>query len=354
MSRSSFVGWLPLGLVALAVAAPWCFYPMLLMKLMCFGLFACALNLLLGYGGLLSLGHAAFFGASAYLAGLLALRWGPPVEWVILAGVAVAALLGLGMALLATRRQGIYFGMITLALAQLVAFGAVQWQALGGEDGLQSIPRGRLFGLLDLADDRAMYFVVLACFAATLWLTRRIVQSPFGQVIRAIRENAPRATSMGFEVDRFKRLLFVLSAALAGLAGALKAVVFGVVTLADVSWHLSGAVVLMALLGGLGTQWGPVVGAAVIVLLENELGELGTWLATSTGVEAFGRLGESVSMVTGAIFVACVLLFRRGLVGEALHAIETRWQPWWAARQATRPAQRQAAPWVDFMPPPPP
>lgn len=306
-------------LATCAALAPFVVYPMLLMKLLCFGLFAVALNLLLGYGGLLSLGHAAFFGGAAYAAGYAMTRYAVPFELTILIGVALAALIGIAMARLATRRQGIYFGMITLALAQLVYFVVLRWDDLGGEDGLQGIPRGRLLGWLDLADDKVMYFLVLACFAGCMWLTRRIVQSPFGQLVVAIRDNPARATSLGYDVDAYKQLLFVLSAAIAGLAGALKATVFGVVTLADVSWHLSGAVVLMALLGGLGTQWGPVVGASLVVLLENELGELGSALARVTGVDWFSGLGESVSMVTGAIFVACVLLFRRGIVGEVLH-----------------------------------
>jgi branched-chain amino acid transport system permease protein len=330
---------LPFALIlaVAALAAPFAVYPMLLMKLLCFGMFACALNLLLGYGGLLSLGHAAFFGSAAYASGYALTRLGWPLEAALLAGVGLSAALGWCMSVLATRRQGIYFSMITLAVAQLVFFAAVQWRDLGGEDGLQSIPRGHLLGWIDLADDRRMYFVVLAFFAAALWLTRRIVTSPFGQVIVAVRDNPARVTSLGYDVDSFKRLLFVLSAVLAGVAGSLKAVVFGVVTLADVSWHLSGTVVLMALLGGLGTQWGPVIGAWLVVLLENELGELGTRLAAITGVPWLAALGESVSIITGLIFMGCVLLFRRGIVGELNHRLQRR-----AGKRPPRPARAQA------------
>jgi branched-chain amino acid transport system permease protein len=302
--------------LALAVIAPFVGYPVFLMKLLCFGLFACAFNLLIGYTGLLSFGHAAFFGGAGYVAGYTLTTLGLPFEAGILLGVLVAGLIGLVMGLLAIRRQGIYFSMITLALAQMVYFGALRAPFTHGEDGLQGVPRGKLLGVLDLGNDLTMYYVVLALFVAGFALIVRIVHSPFGQVLKAVRENEPRAVSLGYEVDQVKLLAFVLSAALAGLAGALKAIVLGFETLTDVHWTMSGLVILMTLVGGMGTLAGPILGAFLVVALENKLGDVGNFLAETTHVEWFASLGESVGIVTGLIFVACVLLFRRGIVGE--------------------------------------
>ena len=301
---------------ALALAAPYFGYPVFLMKLLCFGLFACAFNLLIGFTGLLSFGHAAFFGSAGYVAGYMLRDKGWPVELAILAGVGASALIGLVMGAVAIRRQGIYFSMITLALAQMVYFGALRAPFTGGEDGLQGVPRGKLLGVLDLSHDLAMYYVVLGIVIAGFALIMRTVHSPFGQVLKAIKENEPRAISLGFDVDRYKLLAFVLSAALAGLAGATKTVVLGFETLTDVYWAMSGLVILMTLVGGMGTLVGPVIGAFIIIALENKLGDAGTFLAEKTGVEWFSTIGESVGMVTGLIFIACVLLFRRGIVGE--------------------------------------
>lgn len=301
---------------ALALAAPYFGYPVFLMKLLCFGLFACAFNLLIGFTGLLSFGHAAFFGSAGYVAGYMLRDKGWPVELAILSGVGASALIGLVMGAVAIRRQGIYFSMITLALAQMVYFGALRAPFTGGEDGLQGVPRGKLLGMLDLSHDLAMYYVVLAIVIAGFALIMRTVHSPFGQVLKAIKENEPRAISLGFDVDRYKLLAFVLSAALAGLAGATKTVVLGFETLTDVYWAMSGLVILMTLVGGMGTLVGPVIGAFIIIALENKLGDAGTFLAEKTGVEWFSTIGESVGMVTGLIFIACVLLFRRGIVGE--------------------------------------
>lgn len=307
-----------------AVVAPFVGYPVFLMKLLCFGLFACAFNLLIGYAGLLSFGHAAFFGGAGYVAGHALATLGLPFELGILLGVLAAALLGLVMGALAIRRQGIYFAMITLALAQMVYFSALRAPFTHGEDGLQGIPRGRLLGWLDLGSDLTLYYVVLVITAAGFALIVRTVHSPFGQVLRAIKENEARAISLGYDVDRYKLLAFVLSAALAGLAGALKAVVLGFETLTDVHWTMSGLVILMTLVGGMGTLAGPILGAFLVVALENKLGDLGNFLAGATHVEWFASLGESVGIVTGLIFVACVLLFRRGIVGELAHAYSRR------------------------------
>jgi branched-chain amino acid transport system permease protein len=301
--------------LALALAAPFVGYPVFLMKLLCFGLFACAFNLLIGYTGLLSFGHAAFLGAGGYVAGYALTAMGLPMPVGILLGVLASSALGLVMGLLAIRRQGIYFSMITLALAQMVYFAALRAPFTHGEDGLQGVPRGTLFGL-DLRNDLVLYYVVLAIFVAGFALIVRTVHSPFGQVLKAIKENEPRAISLGYDVDRYKLLAFVLSAALAGLAGATKTVVLSFETLTDVHWTMSGLVILMTLVGGMGTLAGPIVGAFLIVALENRLGDLGTWLAGVTHVEWFSTLGESVGVVTGLVFVACVLLFRRGVVGE--------------------------------------
>ncbi|MDK6080040.1 branched-chain amino acid ABC transporter permease [Massilia varians] len=302
--------------LALFLAAPFLAYPVFLMKLLCFALFACAFNLLIGFTGLLSFGHAAFFGSAGYVTGHLLAVVGLPTELGIVLGVAASSLLGLVIGALAIRRQGIYFSMITLALAQMVYFAALRSPFTHGEDGLQGVPRGRLFGLLDLSNDLAMYYLVLAIAVAGFLLIVRIVRSPFGQVLKAIKENEARAVSLGYEVDRYKLLAFVLSASLAGLAGATKTVVLGFETLTDVHWTMSGLVVLMTLVGGMGILAGPILGAFLVIALENKLGDVGSWLAEQSGVAWFGTLGESVGMVTGLIFIVCVLLFRRGIVGE--------------------------------------
>lgn len=304
------------GILIAALIAPAVLYPVLLMKILCFALFACAFNLLIGFTGLLSFGHAAFFGGASYFAGHALKVWGLPTEIGILIGTVCAAGLGLIIGGLAIRRQGIYFTMITLALAQMLFFVFLQAPFTGGEDGLQSIPRGSLLGLLDLKNDIVMYYVVLAIVLAAFLFIVRIIHSPFGQVLKAIRENEARAISLGYDVERYKLLAFILSAALAGLAGSTKAVVLGFGTLTDVHWSMSGLVVLMTLVGGLGTLVGPVVGAIVIIALENKLGDFGTWLASITNIEWFNTIGESVTMVTGLIFVICVLAFRRGIIGE--------------------------------------
>ena len=287
-------------LVVVGVAAPFLAYPVFLMNVLCMALFASAFNLLLGYTGLLSFGHAAFFGSAAYVTGWVVREWGWPTEVGLLAGTAFAAALGWVLGGLAIRRAGIYFAMITLGFAQLVYFLAVQLPWTGGEDGFQGIPRGRLLGLVDLGEPLAMYFFTYAVFLGGFWLIHRAIDSPFGHVLRAIRENEPRALSLGYEVDRYKLLAFVLSAGLAGLAGSLRAVVNQFAALPDAHWHTSGAVVLMTLLGGLGTVMGPSVGALLVVTLENQLAGWGSW----------------VTVITGAVFVACVVAFRRGVVGE--------------------------------------
>ena len=298
------------ALLALLLLAPVLgLYPVFVMKLLCFALFACAFNLLLGFTGLLSFGHAAFFGSAAYVAGwfIKAQGWSP--ELGMAAGVAASAFLGLVVGLVAIRRQGIYFAMITLALAQMVFFICLQAPFTGGEDGLQGVPRGRLFGVLSLASDTTMYYVVAAIFVACFLGIRRIVTSPFGQVLKMIRENEPRAVSLGYEVDRYKLLAFVLSAALSGLAGSLKTVVMGFATLTDVHWSMSGEVILMSLLGGVGTFFGPVFGAAVVVSLQNLLAD---------------KVGAWVTVIIGVIFVVCVLAFRKGVVGELQAYMERR------------------------------
>ena len=303
------------ALTALLIA-PLIVYPVFLMNLLCFALFACAFNLLIGFTGLLSFGHAAFFGGAAYVAGWALKSAGLPMELGLLMGATAGAGIGLLMGSLAIRRQGIYFTMITLALAQMLYFVFLQAKFTGGEDGLQGVPRGKLFGVLDLSSDLSLYYVVLAIAVGGFVLIVRTIHSPFGQVLKAIKENEPRAISLGYDVDRYKLLAFVLSAALAGLAGATKTVVLGFATLTDAHWTMSGLVVLMTLVGGLGTITGPVVGAVIIIALENKLGDLGNLLASITSVEWFRSLGESVTIVTGLIFVVCVLAFRRGIVGE--------------------------------------
>ena len=290
-------------MAALFAAAPLVVYPVFMMKVMCFALFACAFNLLIGYVGLLSFGHAMFFGLAAYACAHAAKVWGLTPELAILFGTACATALGFVAGLLAIRRQGIYFAMITLALAQMAYFYCLQAPFTGGEDGIQAVPRGKLLGLIDLGNVWSMYLLVLAVFLGGFLLIWRIVHSPFGQVLKAIRENESRAISLGYDVDRYKLLAFVLSAGLAGLAGATKALVFQLASLTDVHWSMSGEVVLMTLLGGLGTLFGPVAGAAVIITMENYLSQLGAW----------------VTVVQGVIFVVCVLAFRRGVIGELGH-----------------------------------
>ncbi|ARP80820.1 branched-chain amino acid ABC transporter permease [Bordetella genomosp. 8] len=308
------------GYVVLAVAAallPFMgVYPIFAMKVMCYALFACAFNLLLGFTGLLSFGHAAFLGSAAYATGYALKAWGLTPELGILFGVAVAALLGLAVGGLAIRRSGIYFAMITLAMAQMVYFFFLQARFTGGEDGLQQVPRGRLFGLIDLSSDLTLYYLVLALFIIGFAIIWRAVNSPFGQVLKALRENEPRAVSLGYDVERFKLLAFVLSAAIAGLAGSAKTLVFVSATLSDATWQMSGLVILMTLIGGMGTFLGPVLGAFIVVLLENKVGDFGQALTAMTGVDWFRQLGESVTIVIGLIFVICVMAFRRGIVGE--------------------------------------
>lgn len=307
--------------LALLVAAPFVgLYPVFLMKALCFAIFACAFNLLLGYTGLLSFGHAAFMGSASYATAWLVKSQGWSLELGLLAGTACAAVLGWVVGLVAIRRQGIYFAMVTLAMAQMVYFIALQAPFTGGEDGLQGVPRAALFGVLPLQNDVLMYFVVLAIFVAVFLGIVRIVHSPYGQVLKAIRENEPRAVSLGYDVNRYKLLAFVLSCAIAGLAGALKSVVLGFATLSDVHWSLSGEVVLMTLLGGVGTFAGPVVGAFTVVGLQNFLAD---------------RVASWVPAIIGGIFVVCVLAFRKGMVGELL--------AWQQRRQAAQPQSAAAA-----------
>jgi branched-chain amino acid transport system permease protein len=297
-----------LVLVAAVIAAPTVLYPIYLMKVMCFALFACAFNLLLGYVGLLSFGHAAYFGLGGYIGAHAAKAWGLPPELAILAGGLCAAALGAVFGWLAIRRAGIYFAMITLALAQMMYFIFNQVPFTGGEDGIQQVPRGALFGLISLAPDLAMYAVVAVVFLAGFLLVFRIVHSPFGQVLKAIRDNEPRAISLGYRVSQYKLMAFVLSAALAGVAGGTKAIVFGIATLTDAHWNMSGEVVLMTLVGGMGTIFGPVVGALVIISMQNYLAQFGAW----------------VTIIQGAIFVACVLAFRRGIIGELARVLKVQ------------------------------
>src|SRR4051812_46544988 len=294
-------------LVVLAIA-PFYAYPLFLMQALCFALFACAFNLLIGYVGLLSFGHALFFGWASYVSAHAAKVWGLPPEFAILTGAAAAAGLGVITGALAIRRQGIYFAMITLALAQMMFFFAVQAKFTGGEDGIQAVPRGKTFGLLDLSNQTTMYVVVLVIFLAGFLFIRRVINSPFGEVLKAIRENEPRAISLGYKTDRYKLMAFVLSATLAGLAGSAKAIVLQIASLTDVDWPMSGEVVLMTLVGGLGTIFGPVAGAFVIIATQNFLNALDQW----------------VTVIQGVIFVVCVLLFRRGIIGEIAHLLKIK------------------------------
>lgn len=289
-----------IAIASMAAAAPMLIYPVFLMKALCFALFASAFNLLLGYGGLLSFGHAAFFGSAAYICGFAAKTLGLSPELSILAGTLVAGLLGTFIGWLAIRSTGIYFAMITLALAQMIFFFCIQAKFTGGEDGLQSIPRGKLFGLIDLGDTTNMYVFVVCLIFAGFFIIKRTVDSPFGQILRAIRDNEPRAISLGYKTNRYKHLAFVLSASLAGLAGSTKALVFQLASLTDVHWAMSGEVILMTLIGGLGTLFGPILGAFIVIAMQNYLAHLGSW----------------VMMIQGAIFIACVVLFREGIMGS--------------------------------------
>jgi branched-chain amino acid transport system permease protein len=314
LARASRLAWI-FGLAVL-IAAPFVgLYPVFMMKALCYAIFACAFNLLLGFTGLLSFGHAAYLGAAAYVTGWLVRSAGLPLELGVLAGVAVAAVLGLVVGLIAIRRQGIYFAMITLAMAQMIYFVCLQAPFTGGEDGLQGVPRGKLLGFIPLGNDIAMYFTVLAVFVAVFLFVIRVVHSPYGQVLKAIRENEPRAISLGYDVDRYKLLAFVLSTALAGLAGSLKTLVLGFATLSDAHWSLSGEVVLMTLLGGMGTFAGPALGAITIIGLQDLLAD---------------RVGSWVTVIIGATFVVCVVAFRKGFIGELLA---------WFNRRRTAPAQ---------------
>jgi branched-chain amino acid transport system permease protein len=295
-------------MLAVLAAAPFLTYPLFLMQVLCFALFACSFNLLIGYVGLLSFGHALYFGWASYVSAHAAKVWGVTPELAILAGTAAAAALGLVAGSLAIRRQGIYFAMITLALAQMMYFFAVQTRFTGGEDGIQAVPRGKLFGLVSLADNNSMYVVVAVIFVAAFLFIHRVIHSPFGEVLKAIRENEARAISLGYKTDRYKLVAFVLSAALTGLAGATKAIVLQLASLTDVNWPMSGEVVLMTLVGGLGTIFGPVIGAFVILTMQYKLAPVGEW----------------VLVIQGTIFVACVLLFRRGIVGEIAARLRIR------------------------------
>jgi branched-chain amino acid transport system permease protein len=313
MYRKSLYGLLLIGLIAV----PWLgAYPVFVMKVLCFALFAAAFNLLIGYTGLLSFGHAMFLATAGYVTGYAIQSMSLSPELGVMIGTVAATVLGLFVGLFAIRRQGIYFAMVTLALAQMAYFVYLQAPFTHGEDGLQGVPRGTLFGVLDLSSDLALYYAVLVLMALAFLLIVRIVHSPFGQVLTAIKENEPRATSLGYDTDLFKLLAFVLSAGIAGLAGALKVLVLGFETLSDAYWTMSGLVILMTLVGGMGTLFGPLLGAALIVSLEDRMGDIGTAIASATGIDWFRSLGESTTIVVGAIFIACVLAFRRGIVGE--------------------------------------
>jgi branched-chain amino acid transport system permease protein len=310
-------------LLAGLIAAPFLgVYPVFMMKVLCFALFAAAFNLLIGYTGLLSFGHAMFLASAGYTAGYTIQTLGFTPEQGVIAGTAIATVLGLIVGLFAIRRQGIYFAMITLALAQMVYFVFLQAPFTHGEDGLQGVPRGKLFGSISLSSDLTLYYVVLLVMVLAFGFIVRVVHSPFGQVLIAIKENEPRAISLGYDTSRFKLLAFVLSAGLAGLAGALQTLVLGFETLGDAYWTMSGLVILMTLVGGMSTMFGPLLGAFIIVALENRLGDIGSGLASITHIDWFNSLGESVTIVTGLIFIACVLAFRRGIVGEIIAHIK--------------------------------
>ena len=309
MGFGGFASGTAVMVLLLAIAPLVGFYPVFVMKAMCFALFACAFNLLLGFGGLLSFGHAMFLGTAGYVSAYAAKSWGMTPELAILFGTLASALLGIVVGALAIRRQGIYFAMITLAMAQMMYFFYLQTPFTHGEDGIQSVPRGRMFGVLDLSQPLVVYYAVLVIFVAAFLFIHRVIHSPFGHVLKAIKENEPRAISLGYDADRYKLIAFILSATLAGLAGATKAIVFQLAALNDVHWTTSGEVVLMTLLGGMGTVFGPVIGAFIIVALENYLAPFGQW----------------VTIITGVIFVICVLAFRRGIVGEL--------GAWWANRR---------------------
>jgi branched-chain amino acid transport system permease protein len=309
MAFGGFASGTAVMVLLLAIAPLIGFYPVFVMKAMCFALFACAFNLLLGFGGLLSFGHAMFLGTAGYVSAYAAKSWGMTPELAIVFGTLASTLLGIVVGALAIRRQGIYFAMITLAMAQMVYFFYLQTPFTHGEDGIQSVPRGRMFGVLDLSQPLIVYYAVLVIFVGAFLFIHRVIHSPFGHVLKAIKENEPRAISLGYDADRYKLIAFILSATLAGLAGATKAIVFQLAALNDVHWTTSGEVVLMTLLGGMGTIFGPVIGAFVIVALENYLAPFGQW----------------VTIITGVIFVVCVLAFRRGIVGEL--------GAWWAKRR---------------------
>jgi branched-chain amino acid transport system permease protein len=319
LSKLSFI-----FLVVLLLVAPWFIYPIFLMKILCFALFASAFNLLLGYTGLLSFGHAAFLGGAGYICGYIIRDLGLSPEIGLLGGTLFATALGFVMGGLAIRRQGIYFAMITMALAQMLYFVFLQAPFTGGEDGMQGIPRGVFFGVLDLQNDKNMYFLVLAFFLFVTALISRVISSPFGKILFAIKENEPRAISLGYEVDRFKLIAFILSGALAGLAGSLQALFMGFETLSDAHWSMSGLVILMTLVGGVGTLLGPIIGAIVITVLEHKVGDIGNWIFSVTNIEWFRTLGESVTIVTGFIFVLCVMSFRKGIVGEVLSKLKNK------------------------------
>lgn len=310
--------------LGLAVAPLFGGYPIFLMKLMCYALFASAFNLLLGYTGILSFGHAAFFGVAGYATGHALKMWGLPTEIGVLFGVLTAAITGLIIGWFTIRRSGIYATMITLAFAQMLFFVFLQASFTGGEDGLQGIPRGHFLGLINLKNDLALYYVVLGVFMAALLAIWRTVHSPFGQVLKAIRENEPRAISLGYNANHYKLIAFIISATLAGLAGSLKSIVFVSATLSDAMWQMSGLVVLMTLVGGLGTLSGPILGAFLVVVLESKIGDIGHFIGDSTGISWFYGLGESVSIVIGLIFILCVMTFRRGILGELFHFINNK------------------------------
>ncbi|MFP5467472.1 MAG: branched-chain amino acid ABC transporter permease [Gammaproteobacteria bacterium] len=299
--------WVAFAIMVVVLAlAPFAVYPVFMMKVMCFALFACAFNLLLGFGGLLSFGHAMFLGTAGYVSAHAAKEWGLNPEWCVLLGTFTSGVLAVLVGMLAIKRQGIYFAMITLALAQMIFFFSLQAPFTGGEDGIQGVPRGQLFGFIDLNQPMNMYMFVMAIFLAGFLLIWRVVHSPFGQILKAIREHQDRATSLGYDTETFKLMAFVISGALAGTAGATKSLVFQLASLTDVHWSMSGEVVLMTLVGGMGTLFGPVVGAAVIVTMQNYLAQLGAW----------------VTVVQGVVFVVCVLAFRRGVIGEIAHWIK--------------------------------